>query len=136
MATAPQFATTPNVGTPATLTAANTAVDGTGSTGRALIFTAGSSGSYLKKAKSNPKGTNIKTVQRFFLNNGSDPEVAGNNVLIAEMTIPANTLDQDDESITTEEVLDMAIPASFRVYSTLGTAVAAGVHTLIEGGNY
>lgn len=83
-ATAPQYAASFNTGTPGTLTAANTATDGTGATGRALIFTAEAvSGgkSVLPAVILNGLGTNVKTNLRFFKNNGSTPETADNNSL-------------------------------------------------------
>lgn len=137
MATAPQFVTTPNAGTPATLTAANTALDGTGATGRALIFTAGASGSLLPSIRFMHLGTNVATLCRVFYNNGSDPEVAGNNALIAEKAIAANTVSSTDESIAYELNLNLVVAASDRIYVTLVTAVAAGIKiTPINGGDY
>lgn len=137
MATAPQFVTTPNAGSPATLTAANTALDGTGATGRALIFTAGSSGSLLPSIRFMHLGTNVATLCRVFYNNGSDPEVAGNNALIAEKAIAANTVSSTDESIAYELNLNLVVASSDRIYVTLVTAVAAGIKiTPINGGDY
>lgn len=137
MATAPQFVTTPNAGSPATLTAANTALDGTGATGRALIFTAGASGSLLPSIRFMHLGTNVQTLCRVFVNNGSDPEVAGNNALVGEKAIAANTVSQTAESIPYDLSLDLVLAASDRVYVTLATAVAAGIKiTPINGGDF
>lgn len=137
MATAPQFVTTPNAGSPATLTAANTALDGTGATGRALIFTAGASGSLLPSIRFMHLGTNVATLCRVFYNNGSDPEVAGNNALVGEKAIAANTVSQTAESIPYDLSLDLVLAASDRVYVTLATAVAAGIKiTPINGGDF
>jgi len=137
MATAPQFVTTPNAGVPATLTAANTATDGTGSTGRALVFTAGASGSILPSIRFMHLGTNVQTLCRVFVNNGSDPEVAGNNALVGEKAIAANTVSQTAESIPYDLSLDLVLAASDRVYVTLATAVAAGIKiTPINGGDF
>jgi hypothetical protein len=137
MATAPQFVTTPNAGSPATLTAANTALDGTGATGRALVFTAGASGSLLPSIRFMHLGTNVATLCRVFYNNGSDPEVAGNNALIAEKAIAANTVSSTDESIAYELNLNLVVASSDRIYVTLVTAVAAGIKiTPINGGDY
>lgn len=137
MATAPQFVTTPNAGSPATLTAANTALDGTGATGRALIFTAGASGSLLPSIRFMHLGTNVATLCRVFYNNGSDPEVAANNALVGEKAIAANTVSQTAESIPYDLSLDLVLAASDRVYVTLATAVAAGIKiTPINGGDF
>lgn len=140
MATAPQFVTTVNAGTPATLTAANTALDGTGATGRALVFTAGASGSILPSIKFMHLGTNGATVARIFKNNGSDPEVAGNNALIGEITIAANTLNQAAASTEYEKTINVKLGGGAnpeRIYVTLGTAVAAGIKAApMNGGNF
>ena len=139
MSTSPQFTNAPNPGVPAVLTAANTALDGTGATGRALIFTAAAAHSLVEKVRAMHKGTNIATVLRVFLNNGSDPDTATNNTLIGEKTIPANTISQIAESVAQEISLLVKVkggsPAS-RIYVTLGTAVAAGIHVAPSGGDF
>lgn len=139
MATSPAFASTPNGGTPGVITAANTNMDGTGATGRLLIFTAGGGGAFLPKIRACRKGTGVKTVARVWLNNGSDPEVAANNSLIREAAIPAGTADPDDPNPAgdIDINLDVSMPQNWRVYVTIGTAVADGIHfTPIGGGNY
>lgn len=134
MSTAPQFAATPNKGTPVTITAANTALDGTGTVN--LIFTAGSSGSVLPAVRAMHLGTNVATVVRLFRNNGSDPTVAGNNALIAEIAMAANTVSQTVASVTGNAVLNLVLGANERVYATIGTAVAAGIKVIpINGGD-
>jgi hypothetical protein len=136
MATAPQFAATPNKGTPATLTAANTALDGTGATGRALIFTAGTDGAILPSIRFMHVGTNVATLCRVFRNNGIDPEVAANNALIAEIAIASNTLSHTAESIPYNISTDLILDSAERIYVTLATSVAAGiVITPINGGD-
>lgn len=151
MSTAPQYASTPNAGTPASLTAANTATDGTGATGRALVFTAETvtnGGSILPGIQLTPLGSNVKTNLRIFRNNGSDPEVAGNNAMIWEQNMPATTVDNDDASLFSFYVDFRALfggsglvlkghaTTPERVYVTLATAVAAGMKiTPINGGN-
>lgn len=130
MATAAQFAATPNKGTPGSLTAANTSKDGTGSTGRLLIFTAGASGSYLPYARAHPKGANVATMVRYFRNNGSDPEVAANNTLIYEQQIPASTLSETAANDHYDSFLDLELAGGAnpeRVYALLCTAVATGI---------
>ena len=74
------------------LKTANIAKDGTGVT--SLIFTAGADGARVERVRIKPVGTNVATVVRIFINNGSDPTVAANNVLYAEKTIAANTLSE------------------------------------------
>lgn len=135
MATAPQFVTTRTPvsrATPATITAANTATDGTGATGRALILTAGSSGfTLLPTVLLKPLGTGAATIIRIYLNNGSDPETASNNALLHEEAIAASTLSQTAKMPEYKVHLNLTLAghasAPERVYVTLGTAHTAGI---------
>jgi hypothetical protein len=81
--TAPIFTDIPNIGFAPAITAANTNKDGTGTVD--LVFTAGADGAFLQKLKIRPKGTNVATVLRVFLNNGATPTTATNNMLYDEM---------------------------------------------------
>ena len=135
MATAPQFAATPNAGTPVSITAANTATDGTGTVN--LIFTAGMSGSFLPSLRVKPLGTNVATLLRVFRNNGSVPTTAANNALIDEVPIAASTVSQIDDMETYDVYLGLILAATERIYVTIGTEVAAGVKvTSINGGDF
>jgi hypothetical protein len=56
----------------AALTAANTALDGTGAT--ATVFTAdAANGGRVEFIRAKPLGTNVATVASVFINNGADP---------------------------------------------------------------
>lgn len=139
--TSPAFASVPPSNfTPGSLTAANTAMDGTGTT--LLLATApatASGGSLVDSIRCMHLGTNVATVVRVFLNNGSTPATAGNNSLIAEKTMPANTLTQTAESIPQDIVLNRVLKANAstpeRIYVTIGTAVAAGIKFTATGGD-
>lgn len=139
--TSPAFASTPPSNfTPGSLTAANTATDGTGTV--LLLATApatASGGSLVERIRCMHLGTNVATVVRVFLNNGSTPTVAGNNALIAEKTIAANTLTQTAESVAYDVILNQVLKASAtvpeRIYVTIGTAVAAGIKFTALGGD-
>lgn len=140
-ATSPAFASTPPSNyTPGALTAANTALDGTGTT--LLIATApavAGGGSLVERIRCMHKGSNVATVVRVFLNNGSTPATAGNNTLIAEKTIPANTLTQTAESVPQDIVINQLLKghatAPERLYVAIGTAVAAGAQFTAIGGD-
>lgn len=134
MASTPQFAATPNRGTPKTITTANTALDGTGTTD--LILTAGASGTFLRRIIARHRGTNVATVLRIFRNNGSDPTVAANNALIGERTIAANTLSQVAESTNFEIFFNLPLANAERIYATIGTAVAGGVVVSVDAGDF
>lgn len=134
MASAPAFANTPNKGTPVKITAANTSLEPTSSL--SLVFTAGSSGSFVRKLIARHLGTNVATVLRVFRNNGSTETVAANNCLIAEKTIASNTVSQVAESIGYEITLNLPLATTERLYCTIGTAVAAGIQVSPDAGDF
>jgi hypothetical protein len=119
---------------PAALVAANTAKDGTGTV--ATVFTAGVEGNFLQRLVARSNGTNIATVLRVFINNGLTNATAANNVLIAEMTLPATTLSESNAQASYELALNFALPAGFKINCAIGTAVAAGYQVCIIGGEY
>ncbi|HKQ24081.1 MAG TPA: hypothetical protein VJT81_06530 [Burkholderiales bacterium] len=141
MSSSPGFASVPPSNfTPQSATAANTALDGTGTT--ALIATAPAvtgGGALVERVRCMHLGTNVATVARVFLNNGSTPGTAGNNALIAEKTIAANTLSQVAESISYDIVINQVLKGHAttpeRLYVSIGTAVAAGIKFTAIGGD-
>ena len=141
--TQPIFPLTPKVSW-ATLTTANTAKDGTGTV--VTVFTAGADGSRIDQIKVRALGTNVATVMRFFVNNGSTNATAANNSLIHEATIAATTLSETaalvDNNITisantTETIPPIPyLPAGYKLNVTIGTTVAAGLQVTVHGGDY
>lgn len=119
---------------PTALLAANTAKDGTGAV--ATVFTAGADGAYVQRLVARPIGTNVATVLRVFVNNGSTNSVDANNSLIHEMTLPATTLSEVAAQPPYELPLSFALPANYKLLCTLGTAVAAGYELTVFGGSY
>ena len=132
--TAPIFTDIPNIGFAPNITTANTAKDGTGTVD--LVFTAGADGSFVQKLKIRPKGTNIATVLRVFLNNWGAPTTATNNMLFEEVGLPATTNIETTNIVGLELPMNIALPASWRIYVTLGTAVAGGYAVTTLGGDY
>jgi hypothetical protein len=140
--TSPIFPLTPKIGY-GTLATANTAKDGTGTV--VTVATAGSNGSRVDQIKVRALGTNVATVLRFFINNGSDPTTATNNALIHEVTIAATTLSEvaalADNDILTVKGSDYVcsipyLPAGYKINVTIGTTVAAGLHVTTHYGDY
>ena len=123
---------------PAVLNTANTAKDGTGTV--ATVFTGNNvgnaSGNFVQRLVARSLGTNIATVLRVFINNGSANTTALNNSLIAEITLPATTLSEIAAQPDYVLPLNFAVPAGFKINCTLGTAVAAGFALTIIGGEY
>lgn len=125
----------------ATLTAANTALDGTGTVG--TLFTAdATNGGRVERIRIMPLGTNIATVLRIFVNNGSTNTTAANNSLLAEVALAATTLTQiaaqtpNDIPNSLDVVLPIVLPPGYKLLATLGTAVAAGYSIVALGGSY
>lgn len=120
---------------------ANTGTDGTGSNVVA-IFTAGANGSRVDAINFWHLGTNVATVARLFINNGSSVGTATNNVLWFETTMAANTLSQIAASIpnvsivgTSSPPLPILLPASYVIYASVGTTIASGIGVSIQGGD-
>ena len=134
----PTFPKTPNVGTGtwSTLTTANTAKDGTGTI--VTIFTAGADTAYIDSVKWMPLGTNTASVGRVFLNNGLTNATPANNMLLADISLPATT-NSEIAAISTAAMtvsLKMGIPAGYKLNVTIGTTVAAGWNAIAIGGDY
>lgn len=132
MATSPQYAATMKT-TWGTVLTANTAKDGTGTV--VTVATGGTNGSLINKIEVRAMGTNVATVMRFFVNNGSTNATATNNSLVYESTIALTTLSEvaaladnviDVTRGTTTEPAVPFLPAGYKINVTIGTAVAAG----------
>lgn len=139
--TIPIYTKAGNIGYSTLIQTANTAKDGTGTVN--LLFTAGADGGRVERIRARAIGTNVATVLRIFINNGSDPTTAGNNVLYAEKTIAATTLSEAAElalnefpTATDPTAFPLVLPAGYRIYCTIGTTVAAGLRVTAIGGNY
>lgn len=132
--TKPIFPLVPEV-TWATVSAANTATDGTGTV--VTVFTAGANGSRVDYLSCSALGTNVTTVMRVFINNGSANSTASNNVLFTEQPLPSTTATNSNligpQMITP---LNISLPAGFKINVVLGTAVSAGWAIAAVGGDY
>lgn len=135
--TSPIYSRTPDVQwMDAVIATANTTLDLTSGT-KYLIFTADATeGGRLDRIKLTTLGTNTTSVLRIWLNNGGDPATAANNVKIKEITLSSTSLSQTSAQLEYEWTPNIALPAGYRVYVTLGTTVAAGWHCVAYGGKY
>jgi hypothetical protein len=124
----------------AQLAAANTGADL--STNAALIFTADSTnGSIVTevRAKYLPGTSTVATAFRVWINNGSALNTTTNNTLVAETTIPIITTSQ--VAGTPDYVIPMSrggiiLPASYRMYATIGTWSTGTFMISAYGGDY
>lgn len=115
---------------------ANTTFDLTSGTIYGPVYTATTNGSRLDFLRLRPLGTNVATVARVWINNGSATGTAANNVLFFERTVAATTVSQTAEQFDTVIPLNISLQATYRIYLTFGTAVAAGFHASVVGGDY
>ena len=116
-------------------TAANTTKDGSSGT-IYNVFTAGSNGGYVQRIRFKSLGTNVATVARVFINNGSANTTATNNTYWDDISLPATTVSETSAQPTFELPLNIALPAGYKIFVTLGTAVAAGYTITVIGGKY
>ena len=130
----PIFAQTPIFNVGATVTTANTAKDGTGTV--VLIYTAGVNGSRIDTIKVRSTGTAVATVIRIFVNNGATNATATNNSLYVEATIAATTVSEIAAQVDNLIQMNISLPATYRVYATIGTTVAAALQVSAQGGDY
>lgn len=102
-----------------------------------LVYTAdATNGGYVDKLIAKPLGTNIATVLRVWMNNGSSTGTAANNTMIHDVTLAATTNSETAQIGKTEVPLGFALPAGYKLYVTIGTTVTAGFDVAVIGGKY
>ena len=129
----------------ATLAAANTARDGTGAVATLFIADA-TNGGRVERIRARAIGTNVNTVLRLFINNGSSSATPANNTLWAEVTCPATTLTEvaalahvevpNAAPVPDPTGFPLVLPPGYKLLATIGTAVAAGLQVTAIGGKY
>lgn len=119
----------------ALITAAANDYTGAGAN-NSLVFTAGSNGGFVQRLRFKAGGTNVATVMRVFLNNGSANTTASNNTFFDEIALPATTASATAGTPTIDLPINVALPAGFRIFVGLGTAVAAGWNVTPVAGEY
>jgi len=135
----PIFARVGKIGI-AQLTAAVTGADL--STNAGLIFTADSTnGSVVTevRVKYLPGTSTVATAFRVWINNSGALGTTTNNTLVAEITIPIITTSQ--VAATPDYVIPMSrggiiLPASYRMYATIGTYSTGTFMVSAYGGDY
>jgi cyanophycinase-like exopeptidase len=134
MATSPNFTATPKIAWSGNLTTGTNNYDGT--SGTTVVFTAGSSGSFLRSLELEAAGTNVATVLRVFINNGSAVGTASNNALVMQYSLPATTASATVGTPHVTVPLNLAVPAGYVVRVVLATTVAAGWQISSVHGDY
>lgn len=103
-----------------------------------LVFTSkATDGSYVRRLRFKAVGTNVATVARVFINNGSDPTTAANNHFFEDVVLPATTASATAQTgPAVDMVMEQMLDPGFRIYVGLATAVAAGYHVTPIAGAY
>ncbi len=124
-------------GTTMSPTFTTAAADYTGATAthNKLVYTAdATSGGFVQRLRFKAIGTNVATVARVFINNGSANTTATNNSFYGEVSLPATTASSSAATVEIDYPMNFALKPGFRIYVGLGTTVAAGwVCTPIAG---
>jgi hypothetical protein len=120
---------------PTLTTAAN---DYTGvSANNQLVATGGPDNTVIMGLRFKPLGTNVVTVARIYLNNGSTNTTAGNNEFIGEVSLPATTASATVATVEVPWYWGEILQTGWRLYVGLGTTVAAGWRvTKIDAKNF
>jgi hypothetical protein len=107
------------------------------SANNSLVFTAdATNGGYIQRLRFKAGGTNVATVARIYINNGSTPGTAANNEFYGEISLPATTASAVAATVEIDYPMGFAINPGFRIYFGLATAVAAGWICTPVGGRY
>lgn len=134
--TAPIFPRTPQVEWAQPVLAANTTTDLTSGTIYQVFAADATEGSRVDYLQIMALGTNVATVLRVWINNGATTATAANNVMHKNITLPATTVSQTAQLTEQQVNLDLSLPPGYKLYVTLGTAVAAGYGITAVGGKY
>lgn len=101
------------------------------------VFTAdASNGSFVQRIRFKSLGTNIATVARIYVNNGSTNTTASNNAFYGEVSLPAVTGSNTASTIDVDYPLNLALPPAFRLFAGIATTVTAGWVAMGVGGKY
>lgn len=113
----------------ATLATADTSMTSPNANG-ANICTAGASGCTIEKVTIKALGTNIATVVRFFVYDGT------NYFLVDEITLAATTASAVAATQKYEACHGLRLAATYQLWVALGTTVAAGWRFMAFSGDY
>lgn len=105
------------------------------STNYVQVFTALTGGSFVQRLRYKALGTNVASVARVFINNGIDSStLSSGNAFYGELSLPAITASTNAATVDIDYPMNFVVPSGFRIYTGLGTSVAAGwVCTPIAG---
>ena len=115
---------------------ANTTTDLTTGTSYLVFTSDATNGGYVQKLRIRALGTNVATVMRVWITNVTGPGAAADVSLFDEISLAASTVSQTSALSLYELPLNIALPAGYKIYVTLGTTVAAGFDVSAIAGKY
>lgn len=135
--TTPVYPLTPVNSWATVVTTANTAKDGTGT--QLTIITGTENGTRVDELRFIAIGTNVATVARITLNNGSTNATASNNSPYLEVALPATTT-SETTLITPGGVIvvplrNCVLKSGYKLNIAIGTTVASGWCVTAMGGD-
>jgi hypothetical protein len=102
-----------------------------------LVWTAdATNGGFIQRLRFKAGGTNVATVARIYINNGSANTTAANNTLYGELSLLATTATATGSLPDMDYSMGFALPPGFRIYVGYGTATAAGWAVTPIAGKY
>ena len=93
-------------------------------------------GSYVQRLRFTAIGTNVASVARIYINNGSANTTAANNVIFGQVSLPATTAINTAATVEVDYPMGIALNPGFRIYVGVGTTVAAGWVCVAVAGKY
>lgn len=136
--TRPVFPLKPKCDPGQSVLTANTAKDGTGT--QSTLYTAGADGGRVDGISIAYTGTCVATTVRVFVNNGATNATAGNNVLIKNIAVPANTMTGEINSspdlfVPLSNGGSLMLPAGYKIMACCAVTVAAALALSAPGGD-
>lgn len=112
--------------------------DYTGASANHILVHTGdaTNGSYVRRLRFQAIGTNVATVARIYLNNGSANTSAANNVIYGQQSLPATTASNTAATVEIDYPMEFALPPGFKIYVGVATTVAAGWIVTAVAGQY
>lgn len=123
---------------PIAMTAANPAYDlsGSSATNTVTAFSASVSGGFVQRIRFKASGSTNATVARIFIGNTASPSTGSNVVLFDEITLAGVTAANNAATTVYEVPMNIALPAGYKILTTLGTSTTGGWFVSAVGGSY
>ena len=133
--TEPIFSKAPQWGMSTAITAASTLYTGIHANDAVVFVADGTNGSFISKLRFKSLGTNIATVARIYLNDGSTA-TSTHYTLYGELTLQATTTSATQAQPDIDYPMNLPAPSSAHILVGIGTAVAAGWVVSTVAGSY